>query len=116
MRFIAGCCLLMLVASVSHAQPTPASGQSAKEQRQASGMKDKVRPDRSQAEAAAIKKQQKEAKERQDRQAARANAEMQMGVASGAAQIGAGAGKKSAAPDVTKGAVKKPVQPPLSNK
>jgi len=88
-------CLLMVLASFSHAQPVTSSAQSAKEQRQAPAAKDKSRPDRSQAEAKKLKGAQKEAREHQNQKASAANAEMSMGIASVAPQAVAKSGAKN---------------------
>jgi hypothetical protein len=83
---------LTALASIGFAQPAPSSTQPAKEQRQSSSSK--PRPDRSQAEAKKIKGAQKEAKELQGRKMDAANAEMSMGIASGAPQAATRAGAK----------------------
>ena len=102
---------LMIGAFFCHAQPAPSSTSSAKEQRQATGTKDKARPDRSQADAKQLKSSQKEAKEIQDRKMDAANRDMNMGIASGTSQMGAkGSAKKIEKHNVHKDAVKKPVQ------
>lgn len=87
-------CLLMVLASFSHAQPVTSSAQSAKEQRQASDVKDKSRPDRSLAEAKKLKGAQKEAGERYDQKVRAASTEMSMGIAAVAPQAAAKAGAK----------------------
>jgi hypothetical protein len=101
----------MAFASFCHAQPATSSAQSAKEQRQATGMKDKARPDRSQADAKQLKGAQKEARDSHSRKMDGASTDLGMGVASGAGQVGAaGSAKKSEKHNVHKDAVKKPVQ------
>jgi hypothetical protein len=103
---------LMVSTLFCHAQPAPSSTSSAKEQRQATGTKDKARPDRSQADAKQLKSAQKEAKDSQNRKMDAANAEMNMGVSSaGGSQVGAkGSAKKIEKHNAHKDAVKKPVQ------
>ena len=105
-------CLLMVLASFANAQPVTSSAQAAKEQRQAPAATDKSRPDRSKAEAKKLKGAQKEARERQGQKASAANAEMNMGIASGAPQAAAKAGaKKTEKFDLhKKDAIKKSVQ------
>ena len=104
---------LMTLVSISYAQPTGSSTQSAKEQRQSTASKDKARPDRSKAEAAKLKGAQKEAHDKHDQKMGAAATEMIMGVGSVSGQTGAtsGANKKGAV--APKGAVKKPA---LENK
>ena len=102
---------LMISTLFCYAQPAPSTSSSAKEQRQATGTKDKARPDRSQADAKKIKSGQKEAKEIQNRKMDAATTEMNMGIASGASQMGAkGSAKKIEKRDIHKDTVKKPVK------
>jgi len=102
---------LMISTLFCYAQPAPSSTQSAKEQRQATSTKDKARPDRSQADAKKIKSGQKEAKDSQNRKMDAATTEMNMGIASGASQMGAkGSAKKIDKHAVQKDGVKKPVK------
>ena len=104
--------LLMISTFLCHAQPAPSSTSSAKEQRQATGTKDKTRPDRSQAEAKRLKSGQKEANEIQNRKMDAANRDMNMGIGSaGAPQAGAkGGAKKFEKHNVHKDAIKKPIK------
>ena len=101
----------MALVSISYAQPTGSSTQSAKEQRQSTASKDKARPDRSKAEAAKLKGAQKEAHDKQNQKMDAANTDINVGIASSASQMGAkGSAKKSEKHDVHKDTLKKPVQ------
>ena len=99
---------LMALVSISYAQTTGSSTQSAKEQRQSSASKDKARPDRSKAEAAKLRGAQKEAKDKHDQNMRAAETDMAMGVASVSGQTGARSGANKKGTVAPKDAVKKP--------